>query len=112
MNSRKKDQVLIEAAAFYQDHDYLSIRKVASIFGIEHHATLAKRISGKTTSRFNRRNGNLKLSHDQETALIDYLTKLHYIGVPLREKSVRNAANSILTIAYKHQDNPPQVGEK
>jgi DDE superfamily endonuclease/Tc5 transposase DNA-binding domain/helix-turn-helix, Psq domain len=110
MDSRKRDEILTEAVAFYRANDYLSIRKVAKLFKVSH-VTLSRRISRQCGSLFDRNVNNARLSPDQETALIQYVNELHHIGVPLRVKAIEHTANSLLAMSHSTQDEPPRVGE-
>jgi Tc5 transposase DNA-binding domain len=102
---RKSEQLLDEAIEYKKQHPNASFRWLESQFKVKKDR-ICRRWNDTQQAR-SRIHGLLDL--EQNKALIQYCYRLSEIGVSLRHKFIRNAANQILQQAYGDRPGSPST---
>lgn len=105
MPFQKTENSIIEAVEYYRSNPGSTFRAVATLFHVDR-TTLSRRVRG-SKSLYQRAPPNLRLTKDQDKALIAYIYRLHNLKVPLRVKYIEKAANALLAMP---NGGTPKVG--
>jgi hypothetical protein len=107
---RKSEQLLDEAIEYKKQHPNATFRWLEGQFKVKKDRICRR--WNETQEARKRTHGLLDL--EQDKALVQYCYRLSEIGVPLRHKFIRNAANQILQQAHGDRPGsppPPTAGQ-